>query len=257
MRVHRTRRSLLWWLHGVTGRVRWAAVRDVPVLGHVVRTHASPLLRELSPAEMPLQHGKVINLRLAATSVNGVVIRPGESMSFNRLVGDATARRGFVEGMRIARGAPEAGVGGGLCQLANVLHWLALHSDLTVVERTEHDVDLFPDNERRVPWGSGCTIVYNYLDLVIRNDTSDDFQFLVTVDESDLRGELRSAAAQPIWHVEARDERFELEGSEVMRSNELWRTRESADGPVEELVRRNRARVAYDVAPERLAGGVG
>lgn len=252
MRAHRTRRTVRWWLQGISGRVRWATVRDALALDHVVRSHASPLLRELAAAEMPLQHGKVTNLRIAAGLVDGVVIRPGESMSFNRLVGDATKKRGFVDGMRIARGAPEAGVGGGLCQLANMLHWLALHSELTVVERTEHDVDLFPDNERQVPWGSGCTIVYNYLDLVIRNDTTEDFQFFVTVDDSHLRGELRSSAAARTWRVEARDERFELEGSQVMRSNELWRISETSAGRVEELIRRNRARVAYEVAPDQI-----
>ena len=76
--------------------------------------------------------------------------------------------------MRLSDGARGAGVGGGICQLANLLHWMVLHSPLTVVERSEHSFDPFPDNGRVLPWGVGCSIAYNYVDLVVRNDTVDD-----------------------------------------------------------------------------------
>ena len=51
-----------------------------------------------------------------------------------------------------------------------------LHSPLTVVERSEHSFDPFPDKNRVLPWGVGCSIVWNYVDLVVRNDTDVTFQ---------------------------------------------------------------------------------
>lgn len=243
--AHRTRRRVAWWRSGAD----WAGDRGgrLPVL---VGQHGSLLLRELAGAAPELQHGKVVNLRLAAARVDGLLLRPGQTFSFNRVVGSCSRRRGYVEGLRLADGRPVAGVGGGVCQLANLLHWLVLHSPLTVVERSEHSVDPFPDRERVVPWGTGCTIVYNYVDLVVRNDTATTFQLRVRLDEHHLRGELRADRLLPhTYRVEARAEEFLAVGGVVHRRNEIWRTRVSRrTGEVhEELVRRNLARVLYEV----------
>ena len=124
---------------------------------------------------MVLQHNKVVNLRLAAARVDRVLIAPGRDL----LVQQGRRQLHPSEGLSSrACGSPTArptsGVGGGICQLANLLHWMVLHSPLTVVERSEHSFDPFPDNGRVLPWGVGCSIAYNYVDLVVRNDTADD-----------------------------------------------------------------------------------
>ena len=108
---------------------------------------------------MQLQRNKVTNLRLAAAGSDGLLIRPGETFSFNSVVGNCTRRKGYVDGMRLSDGAAESGVGGGICQLANLVHWMFLHAPLTVVERSEHTFDPFPDRGRVLPWGVGCSIV--------------------------------------------------------------------------------------------------
>ena len=228
----------------------WASYRspgDLPVRVH---RHASPLLRRLEGVDMVLQHNKVVNLRLATARTDRLVIRPGETFSFNKVVGSCSRRRGYIEGLRLSDGAPAAGVGGGICQLANLLHWMFLHSPLTVVERSEHSVDPFPDSGRVLPWGVGCTIVYNYVDLVVCNDTATTFQLRTWVDEQHLHGELRADRALPVsYAIEARRERFERgPAGLVRRSNEIWRTvrdRRTGDVLAEELVRRNRAEVKY------------
>ena len=70
-----------------------------------------------------------------------------------------------------------------------------LHSPLTVVERSEHSFDPFPDKARVLPWGVGCSIVWNYVDLVVRNDTDITFQLHTWLDDRHLRGELRADRA--------------------------------------------------------------
>lgn len=246
--THRARRRAHWLLSG-TAWASTCAAEDLPVR---LQRHGSLLLRELSGAEMALQHNKVVNLRLASARVDRLVVGPGETFSFNKVVGNCTRRKGYIDGMRLSDGVAVPGVGGGICQLANLLHWMFLHSPLTVVERSEHSFDPFPDSGRVLPWGVGCSIAYNYVDLVVRNDTATTFQLRTWVGERHLRGELR-ADRQPAvsYSVEAREERFErCDDGLVRRSNEIWRTttdRQTGDVVATELVRRNRAVVKYAV----------
>ena len=127
----------------------------LPVLAY---RHASLIRRRLGNVDMRLQENKAVNLRLAAPKVSGVLIRPGEVFSFWRLVGATSVRKGYREGLMIKRGQPSQGIGGGLCQFTNLLHWLALHSPLRIVEYHHHDgVDLFPDCGRQIPFGIGTS----------------------------------------------------------------------------------------------------
>jgi vancomycin resistance protein VanW len=245
VRAHRVRRRLAWVLSDAV----WARRADGPDLPVRVKKHASLLMRELSEDEMVLQRNKVVNLRLASARVDGVLIRPGETFSFNKVVGNCTRRKGYVEGMRLSNGDAVAGVGGGICQLANLLHWMFLHSPLTVVERSEHSFDPFPDKGRVLPWGVGCSIVYNYVDLVVRNDTATTFQLRVRVDERHLRGELRAdRPCDTSYRVEARAEQFLRHRGRVYRRNEIWRStisKRTGEVVLEERLKQNCALVKY------------
>ncbi|WP_082749045.1 VanW family protein [Nocardioides jensenii] len=248
VRTHRVRRRIQWLRSGTA----WATERRTTTLPVRVKKHASLLMRELTEDEMVLQRNKVVNLRLAGERVDGIVIRPGESFSFNKAVGNCTRRKGYVEGMRLSNGAAVPGVGGGICQLANLLHWMFLHSPLTVVERSEHSFDPFPDKGRVLPWGVGCSIVYNYVDLVVRNDTEHTFQLKTWVDERHLRGELLAdELPTSSYKVEARNEAFLRHHGEIFRKNEIWRTvisRRTGNVTGEELLKKNCALVKYEPA---------
>jgi vancomycin resistance protein VanW len=245
VRAHRVRRRLAW----LRSDAEWARDRDVDGLPVRVKRHSSLLMRELSEEEMVLQRNKVVNLRLASARVDGLLIRPGETFSFNKVVGNCTRRKGYVAGMRLSNGEAVSGVGGGVCQLANLLHWMFLHSPLTIVERSEHSFDPFPDKDRVLPWGVGCSIAYNYVDLVVRNDTAHTFQLRAWVDERHLRGELRAdSSPHHSYRVSARAEQFLRHEGRVFRRNEIWRTvisRRTGAQVGEELVKRNCALVKY------------
>lgn len=251
--VHRARRRTQWVRDGWTGRVTWARTRDAADLPVRLTQHGSLLLRELDPDLMHLQHNKVTNLRLAVTRMDGLVIRPGETMSFNRVVGNCTRRKGYLDGMKLSNGSAESGVGGGICQLANLVHWMVLHSPLTVVERSEHSFDPFPDRGRVLPWGVGCSIVYNYVDLVVRNDTAHTFQLRTWVGDRYLHGQLRANhRPEHSWKVEARHEQFLRHEGRVVRRNEIWRRvidRRTGEQVGDELVKTNCALVVYEPGP--------
>lgn len=88
--ILRLRRRLQWLRWDVT----WACDKDAEALPHRVIKHKSLLLRTLGASQMWLQHNKVVNLRIAAERLDGLLIRPGEEFSFCRTVGKATRRRG-------------------------------------------------------------------------------------------------------------------------------------------------------------------
>ncbi len=183
------KRYLEWYF----GKKAYASNIMKAHLDHLVFSHKTPLLRELKNVDMWMQHNKIENLKIAIKNLNGIVLQPGETFSYWRLIGNPTATKGYKEGMVLSYGEVKKGVGGGLCQLSNLIYWMTLHTPLTVTERYRHSYDVFPDSNRKLPFGSGATCSYNYLDLQINNDTAYPYQLILYLTENDLVGEWRSA----------------------------------------------------------------
>ena len=233
------------------GREKYATNRSMDTLPETVVTHESILLRKLARTDQTLQRNKITSLKIAAALIDGVVINPGEVFSFWRLVGIPVEKRGFLPGLQLSFGELVSMVGGGLCQFSNLLHWMVLQSPLEVTERHRHSFDPFPDYRRTVPFGTGATVFYNYLDFMFRNSTPWQFQVKTWVDEHNLHGEIRCDTKLPcIFSVEERNHRFIRIDETVYRENELWRIKiDSVTSEVmaEELLMKNHAEVRYDV----------
>jgi vancomycin resistance protein VanW len=171
--------------------IRYATYIDNSILPYLVASHNTPLFRQLRNVDMWLQENKVTNLKLASAKINGVVIKPGETFSFWKLVGKPTKRKGFLDGMVLSNGTFYPGVGGGLCQLSNLIYWITLYTPLTVTERWRHTHDIFPDAGRTQPFGSGATVLHNYIDIQITNNTAYNYQLVIRLGDSELNGEWR------------------------------------------------------------------
>jgi len=145
---------------------------------------------------------------------------------------------------------PAVGVGGGLCQLSNLIHFLALHSSLTVIERHEHDwVDLYPAFGQQVPFGTGTSTLYNYRDLRLKNDTELTYQILLSIKNNHLCGELRSdGVQQEFFRLETANAYFSREGSEVYRNGKVLRHLLDKQGEIisSQLIASYHAKVMYD-----------
>ena len=87
---------------------------------------------------MMYQKNKVFNLKLAAATMDKLVIRPGETFSFWQLVRYADRDTPYREGLVEIDGKLTTRPGGGLCQISNLLFWMFLHTPLTIVERRGH-----------------------------------------------------------------------------------------------------------------------
>ena len=234
---------------------RFAKEKTEVKLPVVVYQHKSLIRRRLGNVNMQLQENKATNLALAVTRINGLIIHPGETFSVWKLIGRTTKRRGYKEGLTIAKGQPGQGIGGGLCQLSNLIHWMVLHSQLTITEHHHHDaLDLFPDFGRQIPFGTGTSISYNYIDYRFKNDTDNSYQLLLWVDDEYLCGELR--AEQPLaytYHIHGENEYFSREDGIIYRNGEVYRNvieRTTGQCIDSQLIRTNHARVMYDCPPD-------
>lgn len=233
-------------------RTRFARERATDSLPVLVYQHKSLIRRRLGNVNMQLQENKATNLALAVTHINGLLIHPEETFSVWKLVGRTTKRKGYKEGLTIARGRPSQGIGGGLCQLSNLIHWLVLHSELTIVEHHHHDaLDLFPDFGRQIPFGTGTSISYNYIDYRVKNETANTYQLLLWVDGEYLCGELRAVEFQPhTFHIHAENEYFSRENGTIYRNGQVYRDiidRVTGQHLDSQLIRTNHARVMYDL----------
>lgn len=214
-------RQLLWLK---MGRV-FVRGATSSLLEHTQFAHQTPLLRKLKDVDMQYQYNKIINLRIAAKKLNGVVILPGQIFSYWRLLGKTTRRKGYVEGMVLKNGGFGPGVGGGLCQMSNLIYWMVLHTPLTVIERHRHGYDVFPDSSRTQPFGSGATCFYPHGDLMIRNDTDQPFQLVVRVGETHLEGEIRAITPPRLSYrvVEKNHRMLSQAWGGYSRHNEIYR----------------------------------
>lgn len=186
---------------------------------------------------------------MACRRLDGLLVHPGETFSFWRLVGLPTRLKGYKEGLVLSQGALRKGVGGGLCQLSNLLYWMTLHTPLQVVERWRHSYDVFPDVNRTLPFGSGATVAYNYIDLQIENTTAQTFQLRLWQDEEQLYGEWRSEyAPKQSYKVLEKNHRIEQNLLGYVRRNEIYRTvTDLYSGEVtEEFITANRALMMYN-----------
>ena len=238
-------RKLKW----LTMRSSFATKRQNESLPCLQFAHRTILLRKLKDVDMVLQYNKITNLRLAAEKIDGVVIYPGEIFSFWYLVGKTSAKKGYKEGMVLKSGKVDKGIGGGLCQMTNLIYWLTLHTPLTVIERHRHGFDVFPDSGRTQPFASGATCYYPHLDLMIRNDTNRPFQLRLWLDEECLNGTWLSDA-EPLHRYEIHERNHEMRNEfwgGYSRHNELYRQVFDLEGRLlkEEFITANSAIMMY------------
>lgn len=239
-------------------------IKDIPLLNKFAREkscdkleflicgHNSLIRRRLGNVDMTLQENKATNLAIAAPKINNIIIKPGEIFSFWHLVGSCTEGKGYKAGMTIARGGVSKDIGGGMCQFTNLIHWMVLHTDMKIIEHHHHDqFDLFPDFNRQIPFGTGTSILYNYLDYRFLNDTEAVYQLITYTSGEYLCGEMRCERQQEFkYHIKVRDEYFSKEPDGTYRNGKVYRTKiDRATGNTvnEELIKVNHARVMYEI----------
>ncbi len=114
--------------------------------------------------------GRVFNINLAASRINGILIAPGEVFSFNKALGDISAFTGYKQAYIIQNGRTVLGDGGGVCQVSTTFFRAILDAGLPVVERNAHAYRV-GYYEQDSPPGLDATIFVPSVDLKFKNDT--------------------------------------------------------------------------------------
>ncbi|MCI8805160.1 MAG: hypothetical protein HFE59_04585 [Clostridiales bacterium] len=111
--------------------------------------------------------GRVINMRVAASRLNGKIINPGEVFSTNECFGESTPENGYKLAGAYINGKLDQDYGGGVCQVSSTLYNAVLRAELDVVERSNHSLTV-----GYVPRGFDATLAGDYIDFKFKNDTS-------------------------------------------------------------------------------------
>lgn len=112
-------------------------------------------------------YNRGINIGLAAESIDGTLLLPGEEFSFNKVVGPRTAQKGYRTAHIFVAGQIQDGTGGGVCQVSTTLYNAVLRANLEVTERHNHMFTV-----GYVPLGHDAAVSYGYADLVFTNTTA-------------------------------------------------------------------------------------
>jgi vancomycin resistance protein YoaR len=104
------------------------------------------------------------NIDNGAAKLDGLVLAPGELLSFNSLVGERSEENGFQKSWEIFKGEMIEGIGGGTCQVASTFHAVAFFAGLDIIERLPHSRP-----SAYIPMGLDSTVVFPIVDLKVRN----------------------------------------------------------------------------------------
>lgn len=239
-------------------RKKFSQVRSNDLLPNVVSQNSSNLIKTGKGIDPVLQENKAYNIELASSKIDKLIIKPGEEFSFWNLVGKINRKNGYRDGRVIVNNKIQAGTGGGLCNLANTIHLLVLHSPLTITEFHNHSDALAPDPGERKPFATGTSISYNYVDYRFKNETDQNIQLRVWCENKQLLGELRSEKVFP-WTYQLVEENhhFAKEGEKYYRISKIYKetqSRENSEVLKKELILNNHSEVLfdYDLIPKEL-----
>ena len=135
--------------------------------------------------------------------------------------------------------------------MANMIHWLVLHTPLTVTELHHHSDALFPDVKRRVPFGTGTSISYKALDYRFKNTTEYPIQIRIWLDDTFLYGEIRSTVDLKCKYKIVEEDNYyakEADGK-FYRNSKVYRIiidKATKQEIKKELILNNHSQVMYD-----------
>ncbi len=149
------------------------------VTTNMIGTEAFPdLLSTFSTRYAASNRNRTTNLILASNKINGTVLMPGETFSYNKVVGARTIAAGYKEAPIYIEGRVEDGLGGGICQITSTLYNAVIYANLEVTQRTNHQ--FVPSY---VTASRDATVVYGALDFQFKNNRNYPIKLVCSVSE--------------------------------------------------------------------------
>jgi vancomycin resistance protein YoaR len=166
--VEATRRNILAAALSTTNRSARVIVTMQPAKRTTAQARAMGITTRISSYETIYggDPNRIHNVQLVARLIDGKLIAPGATFSFNRATGARTADKGFLEAPVIINGEVTTGLGGGVCQVSTTTFNAAYEAGLKITDRTNHALYI-----SHYPQGRDATVDYPDVDLKFVNDT--------------------------------------------------------------------------------------
>lgn len=113
----------------------------------------------------PSKVNRTYNVKVAAAALDGLMIKPGDVFSFNKIVGPRSQEAGYKEAKTIINNEFVDALGGGVCQVSSTLYNALLQTDVGIVQRSPHSLVI-----KYVPLGQDAAVAYGYKDLQFKNN---------------------------------------------------------------------------------------
>jgi len=146
-----------------------------------VRKQVSLMHRAVTPVSEKSTADRTNNIRVAFGKINGLILEPGATFSFNGRVGARTLENGFKYAIEYVNGEEEMGIGGGVCQASTTIYLAALKSGLSITKREPH-----ADPVSYTTFGQDATVYYSRdrkIDLAFKNTSGGKIYLIAEVEE--------------------------------------------------------------------------
>ena len=168
------------------------------VTTNMIGTEAFPdLLSTYSTRYSTRDADRTTNLQLAASKINGTVLMPGETFSYNQVVGARTIAAGYKEASIYVEGEVVDGLGGGICQITSTLYNAVLYANLEIVERSNHQ--FVPSY---VTASRDATVVYGSIDFKFKNSRDYPIKLVCSVSNGVATFEIYGLRSDNEYEVE-------------------------------------------------------
>ena len=168
------------------------------VTTNMIGTEAFPdLLSTYSTRYSTRDRDRTTNLQLAASKINGTVLMPGETFSYNQVVGERTISAGYKEAPIYVSGEVVDGLGGGICQITSTLYNAVLYANLEIVERSNHQ--FVPSY---VTASRDATVVYGSIDFKFKNNREYPIKLVCSVSGGIAKFEIYGLKTNNEYEVE-------------------------------------------------------
>ena len=168
------------------------------VTTNMIGTEAFPdLLSTYSTRYSTRDRDRTTNLQLAASKINGTVLMPGETFSYNQVVGERTIAAGYKEAPIYVSGEVVDGLGGGICQITSTLYNAVLYANLEIVERSNHQ--FVPSY---VTASRDATVVYGSIDFKFKNNRDYPIKLVCSVSGGIAKFEIYGLRSNNEYEVE-------------------------------------------------------
>ena len=163
-----------------------------------IGTEAFPdLLSSFSTKYSASNKNRTTNLILSSNKINGTVLMPGETFSYNKVVGERTIAAGYKEAAIYSEGQVVDGLGGGICQISTTLYNAVLYANLEIVERKNH---MFVPSYAKA--GRDATVVYGAIDFKFKNNRNYPIKIVSSVSGGVANFQIYGLKEQTEYEVE-------------------------------------------------------